>query len=247
LKIFVLRTPYLVLIMSVPFFYEPSVIAASLHFILSEETSKHCIQVLRMKIGEQLQLTDGKGLLCTATLASEDRKKAVVTINKSETIAKPAKQLSIAISLLKNASRFEWFLEKATEIGVTDIQPLICNRTEKTKFKTERMQGILVAAMLQSQQTWLPVLHEPLAFEKCVKTSTWAQKLIAHCEQGQKQFIKDVPLSSSTQILIGPEGDFTPGEIETALGNGYHPVSLGDTRLRAETAGMVAAALLANR
>jgi 16S rRNA (uracil1498-N3)-methyltransferase len=233
--------------MSLPFFYEPEIVSNSSHFILSEETSKHCIQVLRMKMGEALQLTNGKGLLCTAAIASQDKKKAVVAISDTKSIPQPTKQVSIAISLLKNASRFDWFLEKATEIGVTDIQPLVCRRTEHGKFKSDRMQGIVIAAMLQSQQVWLPVLHEPVAFEKYIPVAAWDQKLIAHCEEQQKQHISDLPDTDAVQILIGPEGDFTPAEIQLALKHGYLPVSLGVTRLRAETAGMVAATLLANR
>jgi 16S rRNA (uracil1498-N3)-methyltransferase len=233
--------------MSAPFFYEPDLNTNSSHFTLSEETSKHCIQVLRMKNGEALQLTNGQGLLCTATIGSEDKKKAVAIITKTEQTAAPAKQICIAISLLKNTSRFEWFLEKATEIGITHIQPLLCTRTEHTRFKTERMQGILAAAMLQSQQTWLPVLGEPIALEKYTADSTWQQKLIAHCEENTKQFISELPVSSSTEILIGPEGDFTPAEIESAVQKGYLPVSLGETRLRTETAGIVATTLLASR
>jgi 16S rRNA (uracil1498-N3)-methyltransferase len=233
--------------MSAPFFYEPDLNINSSHFTLSEETSKHCIQVLRMKNGEALQLTNGRGLLCTATIGSEDKKKAVAIITKTEQITPPAKQICIAISLLKNTSRFEWFLEKATEIGITHIQPLLCTRTEHTRFKTERMQGILAAAMLQSQQTWLPVLGAPIALEKYTADSTWQQKLIAHCEENTKQFISELPVLSSTEILIGPEGDFTPAEIESAVQKGYLPVSLGETRLRTETAGIVATTLLASR
>ncbi len=230
-----------------PFFYEPAIITTSSHFTLSEETSKHCIQVLRMKTGEQLQLTNGKGLLCTASIASEDKRKSVVIIDKTEHIPQPTKQISIAISLLKNITRLEWFLEKATEIGVTHIQPLICSRTEHTRFKTERMQGIVVSAMLQSQQVWLPVLNKPVDFDQYVSQSNWQQKLVAHCEEDKKLLIRELPLSDQTEILIGPEGDFTAAEIELAIQHNYIPVSLGETRLRTETAGMVAATLLANR
>lgn len=233
--------------MSLPFFYEPELPNTSNHFTLGEETSKHCIQVLRMKAGEQLQLTNGKGSLFTASIVSEDKKKTVVLLGKPESVPPPVKKISIAISLLKNASRFEWFLEKATEIGVTAIQPLICNRTEHSRFRHERMNGILIAAMLQSQQVWLPQLHEPVEFRKFIKQSPFQQKLIAHCGDEQKEFIKNLPLANDTQILIGPEGDFTAEEIILALDNHYLPVSLGDTRLRAETAGVVAASLLVNR
>lgn len=233
--------------MSLPFFYEHQISGLQTHFTLSEETSKHCIQVLRMKTGAGLQLTDGLGNLYKASLLSEDKRRSVVLIEEHHIVPPPPQKTSIAISLLKNASRFEWFLEKATEIGVTEIQPLISQRTEHTRFRADRMNGILIAAMLQSQQAWLPILHGPMAFADCVKQSVWPQKLVAHCEEDAKQLIKDLALSPETQILIGPEGDFTPEEIQLALDHQYQPVSLGDTRLRAETAGVVASALLVNR
>jgi 16S rRNA (uracil1498-N3)-methyltransferase len=233
--------------MSLPFFYEQYISGLQTHFTMSEETSRHCIQVLRMKTGAGLQLTDGLGNLYKASLLSEDKKKSVVLIEEHHIVPPPPQKTSIAISLLKNASRFEWFLEKATEIGVTEIQPLISQRTEHTRFRTDRMNGILIAAMLQSQQVWLPILHEPMVFADCVKQSVWSQKLVAHCEEDAKQLIKNLDPSPETQILIGPEGDFTPEEIQLALDYQYLPVSLGDTRLRAETAGVVAAALLVNR
>jgi 16S rRNA (uracil1498-N3)-methyltransferase len=233
--------------MSLPFFYQPDLAAATTLLSLGEETSKHCIQVLRMKTGDQLRLTNGLGLFCDARIEAPDRKKAVVAITDVRHSEKPEKRICIAISPLKNSARFEWFLEKATEIGITDIQPLLCRRTEQAKIKTERLQGILIAAMLQSQQAWLPNLHSPENFEKYVTASRWKQKLIAHCEEDKKQPLQAIANSDASLILIGPEGDFTPAEIALALHNGYMPVSLGDTRLRTETAGMVAAALLMNR
>lgn len=232
---------------SLPFFYEQAISGIDAPVTLSEETSKHCTQVLRMQAGAQLQLTDGRGNLYKACMISADKKKTVVLIQ--EQIAQPApyKKTGIAISLLKNASRFEWFLEKATEIGVTDIQPLLSQRTEHHRFRHDRLNGILIAAMLQSQQAWLPLLHEPVSFTDHITRSGWQQKLVAHCEESSKQLIKDLPVLPETEILIGPEGDFTPEEIKMALDHGYEPVSLGDTRLRAETAGVVASALLVNR
>jgi 16S rRNA (uracil1498-N3)-methyltransferase len=148
---------------------------------------------------------------------------------------------------LKNTHRFEWFLEKATEIGVSEIIPLVCERTEKEKFRADRLQGICISAMLQSQQTWLPVLHEPVQFEdlkmwKCENGPNY----IAHCTDTAKQAFPHSHISTSPHslICIGPEGDFTPKEIELALQHQFIPVSLGETRLRTETAGVVAAALL---
>jgi 16S rRNA (uracil1498-N3)-methyltransferase len=233
--------------MALPFFYEQQIPSTNSHFTLSEETSKHCTQVLRMKAGALLQLTDGAGNLYKAGIVSEDKKKTVVLIEEHTITPAPTRKTNISIALLKNASRFEWFLEKAAEIGITEIQPLISDHTEHTRFRFDRMNGILIAAMLQSQQTRLPVLHEPVAFNVCVKRSVHRQKLIAHCENDRKQFIKDLPASDEIQILIGPEGDFSPEEIQLALAAGFLPVSLGETRLRTETAGMVAATLIVNR
>jgi len=233
--------------MTLPYFYEPSIsIPVSPRLILSEETSKHCIQVLRMNVGDLLHLTDGKGHLFTASIANADKKYCEVNIEKSEFKSQQVRKVSIAISLLKNASRFEWFLEKVTEIGVSEIIPLLCQRTEKQYFRQDRMNNILIAAMLQSQQTWLPVLHVPTKFEEILLPSAYPQRLIAHCEEDEKKVITRLPLESAIQILIGPEGDFSPIEIQSALKNNYLPVTLGDTRLRTETAGVVAASLLMN-
>lgn len=230
--------------MALPYFYEPTVSILSPQFQLSEETSKHCVQVLRMKTGEQLQLTNGKGGLYTASISHEDKRHCMVLVEKEELISPPSKKISIAISLLKNTSRFEWFLEKATEIGVSEIIPLICSRTEHTRFRLDRMQQIVIAAMLQSQQSWLPILHEPIKFSSVINDASYTQKLVAHCEEQQKTPIHSLPISDSTLMLIGPEGDFTPQEIHTALDHLFIPVTLGNTRLRTETAGIVAATYL---
>jgi 16S rRNA (uracil1498-N3)-methyltransferase len=229
---------------ALPYFFEPGIEALSTHFELSELTSKHCIQVLRMGAGESLHLTDGTGNLYTASIVEPDKKKTVVKIDAVVHTPYPQKKVCIAIGLLKNTGRFEWFLEKATEMGVTKIVPLICERSERSNLKQERMQGVLVAALIQSKQTWLPVLTEPLTVATFIKEHPASQQLIAHCEEGTKTELKDAPTNNDTNILIGPEGDFTASEIETALSANYNPVSLGSTRLRTETAGMVAAALL---
>jgi 16S rRNA (uracil1498-N3)-methyltransferase len=228
--------------MSLPYFYISTIEGDSVQ--LDEATSKHVVSVLRMEKGEELLLTDGKGLKAKALIDDDNRKRCTVRIVERQTEGPLSPKVIIGISLVKNAARFEWFLEKATEIGVTEIVPLLCARTEKEKFRAERLQGILVSAMLQSQQCWLPVLHEPVAFSHVLANPS-AQRFIAHCEELSKQ-----PLPAQLQpgadriILIGPEGDFTPKEIEDALQAGFIPVSLGDTRLRTETAGMVAAVVM---
>lgn len=233
--------------MALPFFYIEEIKSVTSSIILNEETSKHVVQVLRMQNGEALQLTDGKGNLFSAEITDNNRKRCSVNIIQTINQQRPATNVSIAISLVKNASRFEWFLEKATEIGVTEIIPLICTRTEKQHFRHDRMKGILISAMLQSQHTWLPVLHDPVKFTDCANKALQPQKFIAHCEdENNKMQLASQLLNSSTAklILIGPEGDFTKEEINMALKNNFIPVALGNTRLRTETAAIVAATLL---
>jgi 16S rRNA (uracil1498-N3)-methyltransferase len=232
--------------MALPFFYIDEITAKD-SLILNEETSKHIVQVLRMQNGEQLQLTDGKGNLFTASIIDNNRKRCTVSIINTINNQPPATNITIAISPVKSNSRFEWLLEKVTEIGVTEIIPLICSRTEKQHFRYDRMHGILISAMLQSQQTWLPTLHEPVKFNEAISKAAQEQKFIAHCEDenNKVQLIpKLLTASTSKLILIGPEGDFTKEEIDFALHHNFTPVSLGNTRLRTETAGMVAAVLL---
>lgn len=231
--------------MALPFFYAASITADANQFVLNEDTSKHIVQVLRMQNGGQLQLTDGRGNLYTAEIADDNRKKCSVHILNRISKKLPAIKVTIAISLVKNNTRFEWFLEKATEIGVTEIIPLICSRTEKQQFRTERMKGILISAMLQSQQAWLPELREPVKFSTCISVASAANKLIAHCESNEKRNeLRTLGPFLDVCMLIGPEGDFTKDEISLALQHGFTPVALGDTRLRTETAGVVSASLL---
>ena len=235
--------------MALPFFYISDYNSSKKEIVLDEDTSRHIIQVLRMKKAELLNLTDGKGNIFTTSITDDHKKHCSVRIEDIKCMEQERRKVSIALSLLKNANRFEWFLEKATEIGVNEIIPLICERTEKEKFRDDRLQNILISAMLQSQQCWLPVLHKPIAFklllrqEEVVNTS---QKFIAHCIEKEKRNLADLVNESlpSQIILIGPEGDFTAEEIEFAMANHFDAVSLGDTRLRAETAAMVAATLL---
>jgi 16S rRNA (uracil1498-N3)-methyltransferase len=238
-----------IIFVSFPFFYIEEYDPSQKQIVLNEDTSKHIVQVLRMKTGERLNLTDGKGNLISAGIVDDHKKKCQVKIIDSRFIPHDSRHITIAISLLKNSNRFEWFLEKATEIGVHEIIPIICERTEKQKFREDRFQNILVSAMLQSQQCWLPVLHKPIDFnllfrqQEIIGTS---QKFIAHCMQEQKRNLADLVNETlpSQIILIGPEGDFTPQEVELAIHHHFDAVSLGHTRLRTETAGVVAATLI---
>jgi 16S rRNA (uracil1498-N3)-methyltransferase len=241
--------------MALPFFYKEDIDLSSRSIVLDEDTGKHVVQVLRMQVGEQLQLTDGKGNLLTVEIADNNKKKCVVTVLEllTQNPKFETRNISIAISLTKNNNRFEWFLEKATELGVSEIIPLICERTEKEKFRLDRMKNILVSAMLQSQQRWLPVLHEPVSYDKLwqdpgtlPKLEKYQQKFIAHCIQTEKRNLTDMINEnlSSKIILIGPEGDFAAEEVQSAIDHHFIPVALGSTRLRTETAGIVAATLL---
>lgn len=234
---------FIFVFMALPFFYTPEL--REKEITLDEDTSKHITGVLRMKAGEIILLTDGIGTKAHAIITDDHRKRCVVRVDSVETEAAKTPTVCIAISLIKNNARFEWFLEKATEIGVSEIIPLLCERTERQSFRHDRMQAILISAMLQSQQCWLPQLHEPTSFNKVVEMD-YANKFIAHCLPQQKQFLYEVlkKFAGNRIILIGPEGDFTEGEIEQALKQKFLPVTLGNTRLRTETAGLVAAAYL---
>ena len=231
--------------MPLPIFFTNAIAPQHGIITLEEETSRHIAQVLRMKTGEQLQLTNGLGMLLTAEIVSGHKKATQVKVLAAISHLPSLPLVSIAISPVKNTSRFEWFLEKATEIGVGEIIPLLCERTEKQHFRTDRMKNILVSAMLQSRQVWLPKMHEPVRFQENVRQYDGEQKFVAHCGEEHKDQLRDVAhRQNNAIILIGPEGDFTGEEIDLALQQNYLPVSLGETRLRTETAGMVAAVIL---
>lgn len=232
--------------MSIPYFYEPLIADGITQFTLSEASSKHCIQVLRMEAGDLIDLTNGQGGLFHATIQVAHKKNAIVHITETIQTPAPTQQLHLGISLLKNAVRLEWLFEKATEMGVTAITPLICDRTVHERFKTERMEQIIQSAMIQSQQTWLPKLAAPTTYTSFTAHVNAAQKLIAHCEPTEKTSIKSIHPLNDLVLLIGPEGDFSTNEIEAAIAKQFQPIALGPTRLRTETAGIFALSVLKN-
>ena len=208
---------------------------------LTAEESKHAIKVLRKKEGDMLNFTDGKGNLFIAEITIADSRKTCVKIIKSE--QKPKQHnyhLHVAISPTKNMDRFEWFLEKATEIGIDEITPIICSRSERKVLKTERCKKIMLSSMKQSLKFHLPKLNEAIALKEFFKQDFNGNKYIAHCEKTEKVALKDAELKENTLILIGPEGDFSLNEIEIALQNTFKAISLGTSKLRTETAGIVA-------
>ncbi len=232
--------------MSGAYFYFGSLSRIAEEFKLDEPSSRHIVQVLRMKEGDSLTLTDGLGLQATARVLEPHKKRCLVRI--SDKINKPqdGRRITVALSLLKNSNRFEWFLEKATELGIAEIIPLKCSRTEKQQFRKERMQSLVQGALIQSQQCWMPELKDPIGFPELIGQAIYDQKFIAHCAPGERRQLSAlINASLSSQlILIGPEGDFTEEEILMAIQSGFIAVSLGDHRLRAETAAVSASALL---
>jgi 16S rRNA (uracil1498-N3)-methyltransferase len=226
-------------------FYAKDITPGAGHYTMDEPTSKYCIQVLRHEMGDEVFLTDGRGGRYTTAISDDNRKKCVVQVKHYELTPPVQSPVRIAISFTKNTSRIEWFLEKATEIGIQMIIPLVSQRTEKEKFRADRFENILVSAMLQSQQYYLPELTAPMSFEALVQQPPAKQLFIAHCLPEQKAHLwQSMQPGQDSLLLIGPEGDFTPEEIRLALGRGFRPVSLGDTRLRTETAGIVGCTMM---
>ena len=212
--------------------------------ILSEEESKHCINVLRMKENEELLLVNGIGGLYTAKISTAHSKKCEVDIlSAQQDYQKRNFQLHIACAPTKNIDRFEWFLEKATEIGIDVITPLNCDHSERTSVKPERLEKVIIAAMKQSLKAYLPALNENTSFKNFIDkhNNFIGQKFIAHCYATAKEPLQKVyQKGKNVLILIGPEGDFSKAEVELAVTLGFIPVSLSTSRLRTETAALVA-------
>ncbi|MDR2927112.1 MAG: 16S rRNA (uracil(1498)-N(3))-methyltransferase [Cytophagaceae bacterium] len=224
------------------YFYEPNITQNG--NILNEEESYHCLHVLRGKIGDKIVVIDGAGNRFLCKIAAVSRNRCQVIIEAHETSVLPVSKCHIAVAPTKNIDRFEWFIEKSTETGIREITPLICSHSERKVLKYERLEKIVVSAVKQSMSLWKPALNPLLAFKEFVTMPLPAetQKFIAHCgSDDAKVLLKNVCIPHrDTVILIGPEGDFASNEIQLALDNGYRPVSLGNNRLRTETAALVA-------
>ena len=212
---------------------------------LDEDTARHVVQVLRMGKGEQLQLTDGKGHVATVSIVLPEKKRCSVRVDSVVFHEAPAVGLHLCLGFTKNTSRNEWLLEKATELGVKSITPLITTRTEREKLRYDRLKNILVSALIQSQQYYLPVLNEAMTLKAAIEQHKDAkQKLIGHCITGidRKPLEKLLKPGKETVILIGPEGDFTEEEVNLSTMAQYAGVSMGTQRLRTETAAMAVCA-----
>ncbi len=225
-------------------FFVPNLSTAS---ILPDEESLHAVKVLRLKTGDSIQIVDGKGGFFNARITTPHHKHCAFEI--TETLVDASKRnykLHIAIAPTKNIDRLEWFIEKATEIGIDEITPVFCQNSERKVVKEERLEKIIVSAAKQSLKAKFPTLNPPCSFNELIRTYNAEQQFIAHCYTGKKSLLKsEIKHGKSVLILIGPEGGFSPEEVNTAIKNGYQPVSLGDSRLRTETAGVVACCTVA--
>jgi 16S rRNA (uracil1498-N3)-methyltransferase len=223
-------------------FYNKDILPGIATFTFDKDESRHIVKVLRKSEGNKVYLTNGEGYLFKSEIVFANEKKCEVKIISEQFHAPMPYRLRLAVAPTKMNDRYEWFLEKATEIGISEITPIICEHSERTHFKIDRFEKILQSAMKQSVQYYMPKLNEPVTYDKFIKEKFNGQLFIAHCEETEKRLLKNVlePKTNVT-ILIGPEGDFSTKEIELALQHNYIPVSLGNTRLRTETAAIVAA------
>lgn len=222
-------------------FYSLDITEDTLQFTFAKEESKHIVKVLRKTIGDQLHITNGLGWLFTAEITVPNINKCKVSIVSKKKQTKRDYELHLAVAPTKMNDRYEWFLEKATEIGVDSITPIICDHSERKLIKANRFERILQSAMKQSLNCYLPKLNSAVLFQDFIEQDVKGALFIAHCEETEKKSLKEeLKPNTKTTILIGPEGDFSIKEITKAFENNFTPVTLGSTRLRTETAAIVA-------
>ena len=221
-------------------FYTPDISEKTYTF--SKEESKHCIKVLRKKIYDDIHLVDGRGNLYHTTLIDDNPNGCTVEVKQKEVDFNKRKyQIHMVVSPTKKNDRFEWFLEKVTELGVDEITPIICQNSERKVIKPERLNKILVTAMKQSLKAFLPKLNKAISWKEFMQQKFIIDRFIAHCGEGTKTPLKKwLKPQQDVMILIGPEGDFSDTEVREAMGSGFVPVSLGKSRLRTETAAVAA-------
>ena len=228
-------------------FYTPEISLP--RYTLPEEESKHCVRVLRMTVGDELHLTDGKGNMYRCKVVSDNVKRCEVEVVETwPEYERMSYGLTMCVAPTKNIDRFEWFLEKATEIGISEVYPLECDHSERRQIKLEREEKVITAAVKQSLKAYHPVLHDLTSVRDIIDMDFEGEKYIAHCDSafGERPYLGNlVKKGANTLILIGPEGDFSKEEINFALQNGFKAISLGRERLRTETAAVVATTVVA--
>ncbi|SFI77105.1 16S rRNA (uracil(1498)-N(3))-methyltransferase [Myroides guanonis] len=222
-------------------FYSPLLNKEDTNYTFDKEESNHIVKVLRKKNGDNLMVTNGKGYLFNTVINTDNDRKCSVTVVEYDFKEPENFHIHLAVAPTKMNERFEWFLEKATEIGIHEITPIICDHSERKQIKLERFEKIVQAAMKQSLHRYMPILHDAISFKAFIQQENNSHKYIAHCEETEKTLLKNaIPKGASYTLLIGPEGDFSSSEIDSALKANFKPVSLGNTRLRTETAAVVA-------
>jgi len=228
-------------------FYSPGNHEKCIHLDPSE--SGHCIRVLRLKTGDRVGVINGEGVFYTSRILKPDPENTLLEIvSEIKNYGKRNYSLHIAIAPTKNMERFEWFIEKSVEIGIDEITPVYCQRSERTKLRVDRLRRVILSAVKQSRNAYLPKLNMPATFDDIAGKDTDAEKYIAHCSDEPKDHLVSIPVKhKNVLILIGPEGDFSEPELVKASANGFVPVSLGPGRLRTETAGVVAAQIISDR
>lgn len=227
-------------------FYNPEIDETTPNFYFEKEESRHITKSLRKSLGDTITITNGKGWIFKAKITDANPNRCqVITIEKNH-ITPPPYYLHLAVAPTKMNDRYEWFLEKATEIGVHEITPLLCDRSVRNSVNIDRFEKIIQSAMKQSNQAFLPKMNASIAFKKFLEQHVGVEKYIAHCEDNQKQEMSKLVMPKQNAIvLIGPEGDFSSSEIILATSKGYTPVSLGANRLRTETAAVMACSIFA--
>lgn len=225
-------------------FYAPDIDPEAGHYLFPEEESAHAVRVLRLREGDGINITDGRGALLSATVAVASPKKCEVNINGCQReYEKRPYTLHVAIAPTKNTDRLEWFVEKATEMGIDRITPILCEHSERKAVKTDRLVKVAVSAMKQSLKAYCPQVDEMTAFKEFIKEPFAGRNFIACCGEPERAELRgSFSAGDDVRILIGPEGDFSPKEVAMAKEAGFVPVSLGKMRLRTETAALFSAA-----
>ncbi|MDR2562328.1 MAG: 16S rRNA (uracil(1498)-N(3))-methyltransferase [Prevotellaceae bacterium] len=232
-------------IMKAPLFYSEAITDDVC--VLSSDESRHCVRVMRLQKGERVRLFSGDGFLYLAELAEADPRVTILRILERNEVRRPLRRLYLAVAPTKNFDRYEWFVEKAVEIGVSSITTLICTRSERRSSKVERLERIIVSAMKQSGNLLKPALYGDISFDDFMARPFDGLKCVAHCEEHNKSSFSQLAISSyDILLMIGPEGDFTIDEISKAADSGFIPVSLGGSILRTETAAVYACAVVSS-
>lgn len=227
-------------------FYDPTLEKDSTACILSKEESRHLIRVLRKKVGDTVRLTNGSGLTFTGEIVDPSLEQCKIGIRSVEKTVPKMYRLHLAVAPTKNTDRFEWFLEKATEIGVDEISPIICDHSERKILKRQRLERVIQSAVKQSKRPYIPKLNDAIGLKDFLEQDHSGLLFIAHCQEGEKAELKRrIAPDKDIVILIGPEGDFSDAEIKSAIQKGYRSVSLGEYRLRTETAAILACSTVA--